>query len=80
MGATFFVFIAIEKTAPHAIGVYSLDEESIAIGRAQNEAAYRLLAQCRERNEWPAYDPAVQIISLPTWAKRWTADMDAAAA
>jgi hypothetical protein len=36
LGASHFVFIAVEKTAPYAVGVYCLDAASIAVGREKN--------------------------------------------
>lgn len=67
--ASFFVFIVVEKNAPYGIGVYTLDEESIDIGREKNRKAYRQLVECRATNTWPAYEPSIQTISLPRWAK-----------
>lgn len=62
-----FVFIAIEKEDPYAIGIYELDKDSIDKGREE----YRyLLEEYRpyQENEiqiWPSYKPTV--ISLPAY-------------
>jgi hypothetical protein len=61
-----FVFIAIEKTAPYAIGIYELDEESIAKGTAKSLGLLQILKTCREANSWPGY--AATTIGLPKWA------------
>lgn len=67
--AVFFTFIAIEKDAPHAIGIYSIDRESIEIGRQENERCLTLIAECQKTNKWPGYANEVQTIGLPRWAK-----------
>ena len=69
VGALFFTFIAIEKTAPHGIGIYNLDRESIEIGRQENERCLAMIAECTKKNAWPGYATEVQTISLPRWAK-----------
>jgi exodeoxyribonuclease VIII len=62
-----FVFIAVEKKPPYAVGVYTLDEESVALGRAEYKADVRTYAQCLKSNQFPAYSPKIQNISLPAW-------------
>jgi hypothetical protein len=62
-----FVFIAIEKDDPYAIGIYELDKDSIQKGREEYKA---LLEDYRpyEENDmqiWPGYKPTV--ISLPAY-------------
>ena len=61
-----FVFIAIEKTAPYAIGVYELDADAITRGAAKRAHLLDLLATCRAEGRWPGYAP--QTIGLPRWA------------
>jgi exodeoxyribonuclease VIII len=62
-----FVFIAVEKSYPHAVGVYVLDEESIAVGRAKYRKALDTYATCQDQGEWPAYGTNVRTIRLPEW-------------
>lgn len=69
LDASFFVFIAVEKTAPYAVGVYCLDEESIALGREKNNRQLNLLDACLESGIWPAYSLEIETITLPRWAK-----------
>lgn len=61
-----FTFIAVEKGAPYAIGVYELDADSIERGRAKRTELLDKLATCRAENKWPGYAPAM--IGLPRWA------------
>lgn len=61
-----FEFIAIEKAAPYAIGVYELDEAAIANGTARVVSLLHRLKICRETNSWPGY--GIKTIGLPKWA------------
>lgn len=62
-----FVFIAVEKKPPYAVGVYTLDEESVAVGRAEYMADVRSFARCVRDDHFPAYSPKIESISLPAW-------------
>lgn len=48
-----FVFIAVEKEPPYAIGIYELTPEQIESGRATYERLLVELAECERKNEWP---------------------------
>src|SRR5262249_12038745 len=63
-----FVFIAAEKPPPCAVGVYDLAREAINAGRREYIRLLQLYMECEEQNEWPAYNPDVQEITLPAWA------------
>jgi len=63
-----FEFVAVEKTMPHALSVYRLDDEAIAEGRRLYREALNLYADCLERDEWPAYGSEPQWLCLPAWA------------
>lgn len=66
----FFIFIAVEKSPPYAVGVYELDVESVGVGRSKYRRWLALAAHCERTQEWPAYDPAIVRLSLPQWALR----------
>ena len=63
-----FVFLAIEKSMPHALAPYMLDDEAIAEGRRLYREALNLYADCLDRDEWPGYDAQPQWLCLPSWA------------
>lgn len=65
-----FVFIVVEKTAPHGVQVFRVQEDAIAKGREQNEQLIRLYADCERRGVWPGYSEEVQDVSMPAWAMR----------
>jgi hypothetical protein len=67
-GAERFVFVAVEKSYPHAVAVYELDADALALGRTTRDNALDVLAGCQVANVWPGYGDTVQTISLPKWA------------
>lgn len=62
--AVSFFFIAVEKSAPHAVAVYDLDDRAIEAGREANERDLATLARCLRTNEWPAYQPEPMKIGI----------------
>lgn len=65
-----FIFVFISKTAPYLITVRELTDQDRDIGRARNERALRIYADCVANDEWPDWTgPVDQIpqIGLPTW-------------
>lgn len=70
-----FVFIAVEKKPPYAVGVYVLDEESMALGAAQYRHDLNTYAECLANDNWPGYGDKVQTISVPGWAKNKNAHL-----
>lgn len=69
-----FVFIAVEKKAPHAIRVYYAGPNMIRIGRHKYQQNLQTFAQCVESGNWPSYPTTVEAISLPDWAERRAQD------
>ena len=63
-----FIFAAIETSAPYAVKIYELDQESIEAGRKKYRQALNEYAQCKASNIWPAYDQEIETIGIPQWA------------
>ena len=64
-----FVFAAVEKSAPYAVGVYELDTEAMVHGSVLRHNALQRIQDCRAINEWPGYtDGGIQTLQLPGWA------------
>jgi hypothetical protein len=63
-----FIFIAVEKEAPFAVGVYSLDADALAEGQRLRDRDLQRIANCRAMAAWPGYGDELQTISLPGWA------------
>lgn len=62
-----FIFIAVEKKPPYAVGVYRLDAESVELGRAVYRADLKRYAECKANDNWPGYGDKIQTISVPGW-------------
>lgn len=62
-----FVFIAVEKKPPYAVGVYVLDSASRDIGRATYQHDLRVYAECLANDNWPGYGDKIQTINMPAW-------------
>lgn len=69
-----FVFIAVEKKAPHAIRTYFASPNMIRIGRHKYQQNLQTIARCIETGEWPSYPVTVEAISLPEWSERRAQD------
>jgi hypothetical protein len=61
------IIVAIETSAPYAIGVYRYDNFAIDQGRNQYRKALNLLAECLFNKEFPAYSNDIQDLFLPTY-------------
>jgi hypothetical protein len=66
-----FLFVTVEKDAPHLVGTYALSPLDIEQGRDKWRLACARLADYRAREEWPSYadepDPFAYL-DLPAWA------------
>lgn len=62
-----FIFIAVEKEEPHAVGLYLLDDEAINFGSQQFDVLIEMYARCKESNNWPNY--GIKNLCLPGYAK-----------
>jgi hypothetical protein len=69
-----FVFVVVERNAPHAVASYALTDDALEQGRRENRRLLALLKECRELGKWPGYPDSIQMISLPAWAKKGEVD------
>lgn len=67
-GATFFIFIVVEKEPPYAVACYPLNARSVQLGRSENERDLALVKRCSQLGHWPAYPAGLGEISVPEWA------------
>ena len=64
-----FVFVAVEKSAPYAVGCYELDAEAMVHGSVLRHNSLQRIQDCRAINSWPSYtDGGIQTLQLPGWA------------
>jgi exodeoxyribonuclease VIII len=66
--AQHFVFIAVEKEPPYAVGIYRLDDKTIQLSKQENDRLLRLYAECKRADSWPGYTQGIEDISLPDYA------------
>jgi exodeoxyribonuclease VIII len=74
LGAKQFIFIAVEKKAPYAVGVYTLPAELVERGWQEAQADLQRLAECRAANQWPGYGESIQELPLPAWLSNTSSD------
>lgn len=63
-----FVFIAVEKEAPHFVGLYTLPGDAIDRGSRRWFQALDTYKQCTETGDWPAYGDDIRPVTWPRWA------------
>lgn len=59
-----FVFIAVEKTAPFAIGLYRLPDWQIEEGRQLYRRDLAVYEDCLNRDEWPGYSEDIITLEM----------------
>lgn len=64
-----FIFVLVEKSPPYLVSVVQLDDDALAAGRALNDRAKRIYADCLATDTWPGYQ-SDESIKLPWWALR----------
>lgn len=64
-----FLYVVVEKDPPYIVTVGQLREEDKKLGRALNDKARRIYAECLDTDTWPAYTQPDEIaeIALPVW-------------
>lgn len=62
-----FVFLCVEKDAPHCAAFYSVTPELLACGEARYHKLMAIYSACRKSNLWPGYGSQIRPISPPEW-------------
>lgn len=63
-----YLFLAAEKEAPHAVGVYHIDAAAEERGFQLIDRSMDRLAECVAANHYPAYGEDITQLTLPGWA------------
>lgn len=63
-----YVWVVVEKTPPHLVGVYQMDQQALQVGLAMMDRAVATYSMCTDLGYWPAYPHQPQLVSLPAWA------------
>lgn len=61
------LFPVVEKSAPHGVGIFALDDQAIEQGHRDFMRAATIWAKCYRTGEWPSYEEKVQTVSLKPW-------------
>jgi hypothetical protein len=61
--------IAVEAEAPHDVGVFTLDRDTLDAGELEVCRLLALLKDCRRRRQWPGRYQTEETLDFPTWAK-----------
>lgn len=64
-----FAFIAVEKSAPYLVAVYTLDEGALVIGGRRIARSLDTLSRCIASGDWPGISDRITTLSLPRWAE-----------
>ncbi len=64
-----FVFAAVESNWPHAAAAYMLGDDVLDAARRENRRLLNTYAHCKRTGMWPGYEPGINLINLPAWAK-----------
>jgi hypothetical protein len=63
-----FVFVVVEKTAPHLVSVGRIAEhEDMRLARAVVDHCRRLYRDCLAADKWPGYGNTIHDLRLPLW-------------
>lgn len=70
LGNYLFLFVVVEKLAPHCLSIFQLDDASIHIARMKYRRALAIYRECNVTGDWYGYEGGIQTISLPSWATK----------
>jgi len=62
-----FLFVLVEKSAPHLVSVVELSSDFVDLGRMANQEAAETYKHAKESGEWPGFEGVTTIIP-PVWA------------
>lgn len=63
-----FLFIVIEKAAPHEVAVNQMSTiDDVKLARATVQHCIRLFAECATNDNWPGHGSGVNNTTLPKW-------------
>ena len=65
----YYVCLVVEKSEPHDVGVYFIEQHDIERGRRDYRLDLNLLAKCHKENRWPGACSEAMPLRFPPWAK-----------
>lgn len=64
-----WVFLAVEKKPPYAIGVYFIEADHVARARIAARRDFLRIVEHKRANHWPDYGSVPLPLALPAWSK-----------
>lgn len=64
-----WVFLAVEKKPPHAIGIYFVESDVLARAEIAARRDFMRIVECRRSGQWLDYGSQPLPLALPGWAK-----------
>lgn len=64
-----WVFLAVEKTPPYAVGIYFTDPADVERARIAGRRDFLRLVEAKRANYWPDWGVEAMPLQLPTWWK-----------
>lgn len=64
-----WVFLAVEKSPPYAIGIYVTEADQVARASIAARENFHRIVECKRSGQWPDYGITPQGLLLPAWAK-----------
>lgn len=64
-----WVFLAVEKKPPYAVGIYFMKPEDVARAAMAARRDFMRIVECRRSGYWPDYGAEALPLSLPGWWK-----------
>lgn len=64
-----WVFLAVEKKPPYAIGIYFAERDQVARARVAARRDFMRIVECKRSGQWPDYGVEAMPLSLPAWWK-----------
>lgn len=62
-----FIFVFVESTYPFLAGSYTLSEEFMQHGMAEQRALVDLYAECKRTGVWPSYTKQTETLDMPAY-------------
>lgn len=64
-----WVFLAVEKVEPYAIGIYFMEPDVVARAHLAARRDFLRIVEHKRANHWPDYGATPLPLSLPSWSK-----------
>lgn len=65
-----YLFVIVEKAAPHPVTVARLDDDALSLGHHLMRRALDTYRECALTDEWPSYSTDIAELTLPAYAFR----------